>query len=184
MSRVDALLKTLQVRSTPPEGLVQAYLIHIGDRSETNFRKMLDLKGVRKQDQNPLVDLFRVHSASHENLVRSSSLLSPIQISTSTQQGNTTMGSSLSNVTPSISGSFDPTKVGSALLSAAREGVDRFGSPVPGSSNLPSRAQSPPQQGEGHRDGGNVSENLRNIGKFFRGDVGFGRFGRGGDEAK
>jgi hypothetical protein len=51
MGRLDPLLKTLQVRSSPPEALVQAYLIHIGDRSDTNFRKILELKGVRKQDQ-------------------------------------------------------------------------------------------------------------------------------------
>ena len=40
MNRMDPLLKTLQVRASPPEGLVQAYLIHIADRSDTNFRKI------------------------------------------------------------------------------------------------------------------------------------------------
>src|ERR1700722_11096075 len=58
MGRLDPLLKTLQVRSSPPEGLVQACLIRIGDRSDTNFRKSLELKGVRKQDQASLVELF------------------------------------------------------------------------------------------------------------------------------
>lgn len=51
MARLDPLLKTLQVRASPPEGLAQAYLIHIGDKSDTNFRKILELKGVRKVDQ-------------------------------------------------------------------------------------------------------------------------------------
>ena len=61
MTRIDPLLKTLQVRPSPPEGLVQAYLIHIGDRSDTNFRKILELKGVaRRQDQAHLIELFEL----------------------------------------------------------------------------------------------------------------------------
>ncbi|KAI7166033.1 hypothetical protein KC324_g12249, partial [Hortaea werneckii] len=65
MARLDMILKTLQVRSVPPEGLVQAYLIHIRDRSEANFRKILELKGiVRKGEQHHLVELFNAHKAS------------------------------------------------------------------------------------------------------------------------
>src|SRR5947207_1677528 len=61
MGRLDPLLKTLQVRPSPAEGLVQAYLIHIGDKSEINFKKILELKGVRKLDQPHLVELFQIH---------------------------------------------------------------------------------------------------------------------------
>ncbi|KAI7094628.1 hypothetical protein KC352_g39387, partial [Hortaea werneckii] len=65
MARLDMILKTLQVRSVPPEGLVQAYLIHIRDRSEANFRKILELKGIaRKGEQHHLVELFNAHKAS------------------------------------------------------------------------------------------------------------------------
>ncbi|RMY47708.1 hypothetical protein D0865_08514 [Hortaea werneckii] len=65
MARLDMILKTLQVRSVPPEGHVQAYLIHIRDRSEANFRKILELKGiVRKGEQHHLVELFNAHKAS------------------------------------------------------------------------------------------------------------------------
>ena len=64
MTRIDPLLKTLQVRPSPPEGLVQAYLIHIADRSDANFRKILELKGVRKQDQAHLLELFAIHRES------------------------------------------------------------------------------------------------------------------------
>ncbi|KAJ4296983.1 Vacuolar protein sorting-associated protein 53 [Collariella sp. IMI 366227] len=57
----------------PPEGLVQAYLIHIGDRSDTNFRKILELKGVRKQDQSHLLELFAIHreGSAATQLIRS-----------------------------------------------------------------------------------------------------------------
>lgn len=76
-------------------------------------------------------------------------------------------------------------------MTAARDGVDRFGgTPSLSASHTPqsdSRVASPPP-GMGRRPqspdtggggtGGNLNENLRNIGKFFRRDVGsFGRFG-------
>lgn len=64
-------------------------------------------------------------------------------------------------------------------MSAARDGVDRFGTPVlGGSSNTPSGAMSPPQGNEGNATA-HLNENLRNIGKFFRRDLGSfgGRFG-------
>ncbi|OBT82865.1 hypothetical protein VE02_08566 [Pseudogymnoascus sp. 03VT05] len=64
LARLDPLLKTLQVRPSPPEALVQAYLIHIHDRSDANFRKVLDLKGVRRSEVGSLIELFGVHRAS------------------------------------------------------------------------------------------------------------------------
>ena len=78
-------------------------------------------------------------------------------------------------------------------MTAARDGVDRFGTPSLSTSNTPSdsrvaspppgmgrRPQSPSEAGGvgGVGGAGNLNENLRNIGKFFRRDVGsFGRFG-------
>ena len=114
---------------------------------------------------------------------------------------------SLSNAasmsTPNLHGRFDPLSYGSAMLTAARDGVDRFGSPALGSSSsaTPSGLVSPPSTdqkggaGDGSggmlaapvsQAGGNLNENLRNIGKFFKRDMStFGRFGgsRGGEES-
>ncbi|KZF26000.1 hypothetical protein L228DRAFT_251880 [Xylona heveae TC161] len=177
MSKLNPLLKTIQVRPNPPEALVQAYLIHIGDSSDANFRKILDLKGIRKADQNRLVDLFQVHRASQENLVQQSPLLTPLQLQSS-HGGNATAIS-----TTSLPGRFDPSTFGSALMSAARDGVDRLGSPALGAigTQSPSGTLSPPNGLEGHVTA-NLNDNLRNIGKFFRRDMGaFGsRFGGGG----
>ncbi|PNS17893.1 Vacuolar protein sorting-associated protein 53 [Sphaceloma murrayae] len=65
LARLDPLLKTLQVTPSPPEALVQAYLIHIHDRSESNFRKILDLKGIRSRaETNTLIELFNAHRDS------------------------------------------------------------------------------------------------------------------------
>lgn len=168
MSKIDPLLKTLQVRPSPPEALVQAYLIHIADKSDTNFRKILDLKGIRKAEQSQLLDLFAAFRASpsHENLVQNSPLLTPLQVQSAhigTSIAATAMGG-----TPSLgSGRFDPAGFGNALMNAARDGVDRFGSPAPGA-----------QVADAGQERGNLNENLKNIGKFFRRETGFRGFGR------
>lgn len=199
MSKLDPILKTLQVRPSPPEAIVQAYLIHIADKSDTNFRKILDLKGIRKQDQGHLLELFQAHRASprNENLQQSSPLLTPLNIQSSSTGPIhlPTSLPSLSNTAASLStsnlpGRFDPATFGNAIMTAARDGVDRFGTPALGtSSNTPSRVMSPPPQGGESTPTttpGNLNENLRNIGKFFKRDMGGfgGRFGggRGGDD--
>lgn len=221
-SKIETLLKTLQVQPSPPEALVQAYLIHIADRSNTNFRKVLDLKGIRsRQEQNHLVELFQVHRASDRH-------------APNLQQNNPILGGALPNPPPSTSGSasqgllstsaaassssrFDPSMLGSAIISAAKDGVDRFGNPsftagsgstggsgggggapaisVSGTSSPgPGPSGPPPAQPQPHAHGGgsggestpsgNLNENLKNIGKFFRRDLGGfgGRFGRGAED--
>jgi vacuolar protein sorting-associated protein 53 len=197
MSRLDPLLKTLQVRASPPEGLVQAYLIHIADGLDTNFKKILEIKGITaKRDQASLVELFHAHRAAYDNLASQSPLLTPLNLS---QTGGpvSALGAATGAIsTPGLglggggSGRFDPAMFGSALMSAARDGVDRLGTPslagakAEGERRESLAAGSPPpnalQQGmEGAFEG-----NLRNIGKFFKRDIsgsGF-RFGVGGNK--
>ena len=185
-ARLSPLLKTLQVIPSPPEALVQAYLIHIGDKSDANFRKILDLKGIAKKDQGLLVEHFNAHKQSnrHENLPASSPFLTSIIIAS----GGAGV-SSLSNATSGLSAAtlqrgFDPATFG-ALMTAARDGVDRLGSPAIGST-AGSRAVSPPPSGgmrsESPNPGAtaNVNQNLRNLGAFFKRDLGSfgGRFGK------
>ncbi|KAK8850811.1 Vps53-like protein [Apiospora arundinis] len=178
MTRIDPLLKTLQVRPSPPEGLVQAYLIHIGDRSDTNFKKILELKGVRKQDHGHLLELFTIHrdSASNNKLAQQSPLLTPL-LSTN-GLGSSGLGimnnSGSAALTAAQQGAtrFDPTSLGEKLLNAARDGVERIGTPA--------AQQGGGAGGSGNTNGG-VNENLKNFGKFFRRDIGgLGvRFGKG-----
>ncbi|EEQ33201.1 vacuolar protein sorting 53 [Microsporum canis CBS 113480] len=142
--KIDTLLKTLQVRAVPPEALVQAYLIHIADKNDSNFRKILDIKGIRsKQEQNRLVELFQAHKMYNRHapsLQESNPLISYLQPPTPTTPAapSMTQGLSLANLggaTASSSGinalpaRFDPSVLGSALISAARDGVDRLGTP-------------------------------------------------------
>jgi hypothetical protein len=217
-SKIDKLLKTIQVRASPPEALVQAYLIHIADRNDANFRKVLELKGIRgKQEQYQLIELFQLHRASDRhapNLVPNNPLLASLQTSQAPGTGPATSGpvglSALSNPpstsatsTSNIPARFEASMLGSAIISAARDGVDRFGNQGLGNLGVgtpaaDSGAASPSQQPQsnpfsalgGQRDESsapatNLNENLKNIGKFFRRDLGGfgGRFGRAADEA-
>ena len=99
------------------------------------------------------------------------------------------IGGSLSNAatlsTANLQGRFDPATFGSAIMTAARDGVDRLGTPaLGGGSNTPASESigSPAQQQAmtGTATQGHLNDNLRNIGKFFKRDMGgFGRFGVG-----
>ncbi|KAI0121218.1 Vps53-like protein [Xylariales sp. AK1849] len=175
MTRIDPLLKTLQVRPSPPEGLVQAYLIHIGDRSDSNFKKILELKGVRKQEQGHLIELFQIHrdGSSNDKLVPQSPLLTPLM--NATGMGSTGLGG-MAGMNPSAAltaaqgaARFDAASLGEKLLNAARDGVERIGTP------------SQPGAGAGAGQQATINENLKNFGKFFRRDIGGlgARFGKG-----
>lgn len=157
MNRMDPLLKTLQVHASPPEGLVQAYLIHIADRSDTNFRKILDLKGVRKQDQTHLLELFGIHrdSSSNDKLVASSPLLAPLMLPSG--MGHTaSLGSisSASSLNAAAGPRFETGSLGEKLLSAARD-ISAAGA-----------------AGQSGTEKATINENLRNFGKFFKRDIG------------
>lgn len=209
--KIETLLKTLQVRPSPPEALVQAYLIHIADRNNNNFRKILDIKGIRsRQEQNHLVELFQLHRASDRyaaNLQQSNPMLTAIQTpAATTSTGSVSQGLGLGS-TSSMPSRFDASMLGSAIISAAKDGVDRFGNPslasgvagitgttstgAVGTSGTSSPALGSLGQQAGHLQSptetsaaNNLNENLKNIGKFFRRDLGGfgGRFGRGADE--
>lgn len=225
MGRIDPLLQTLLVRAAPHEGFVTAYLDFIGDRSDTNFKKVLDLKGVRKQDQMYLLDTFghlRDGSSVKGKLVNSSPLLAGLMNGGSGAGGGAGGAGAAGGIgagglggvgvagvaglgvvsgaaADALSGAargFDPTAFGEKLLNAAREGVDRIGTPIGGDSSgggagsggaggagsgLGSAAAA--GGGGGTTPGASnaaINENLRKMGDFFRRDnFGLGaRFGK------
>ncbi|KAL5046374.1 hypothetical protein BDW71DRAFT_182068 [Aspergillus fruticulosus] len=205
-AKIETLLKTLQVQPSPPEALVQAYLIHIADRSNNNFRKILELKGIRgRQEQNHLVELFQIHRISDRyasNIQETNPVLAALQTTSASSSTSVSQGLGLGNLGTSTAAStsrFDASLLGSALISAAKDGVDRLGTPMsstpvnPGAagagnssaSGTPAATPGPPgpNQSQAGDVGSNLNENLKNLGKFFRRDLGFGgRFGRSGDD--
>jgi hypothetical protein len=102
LAKLDTLLKTLQVHTSPSEGIVQAYLIHIADSNPINFKKVLDLKGIRKTEQPAFVELFKVHVPAHEGLVENSSLMAGIN--TSSLATTTVGGAGMSSNAPAGTG--------------------------------------------------------------------------------
>ena len=118
---------------------MQAYLIQIRDRSDTNFRKILDLKGIRKAEQPTLVELFGIHrdGKAHDDLVDKSPLMTPLMTTGGLGGGG---GLGIGGVAlgggSNIQQRFDPTGFGEKLFSAARDGVgaagERMGSPLGG----------------------------------------------------
>jgi hypothetical protein len=181
MTRIDPLLKTLQVRPSPPEGLVQAYLIHIGDRSDTNFRKILDLKGVRKLDQGHLMELFAIHregAAVAGSLVQSSALLTGLMAGPGAAVGGVgAAGGSVGGAGAGgagLQGRFDAVGLGEKLLNAARDGVERMGTGAAAPGGVGGVVGGAPGEKA------TINENLKNIGMFFRRDIGGlgARFGK------
>jgi hypothetical protein len=187
LGKLDPLLKTLQVRPAPPEGLVQAYLIHIKDRNEANFRKILDLKGIRKGEQPALVEMFTLHrdSPRYADLVQQNPLLTPLSLSGDSGKGlgiNGIAAAATSSI-PTASGLSSAATFGEKLFSGVREGVERIGttgSPVLGGGG--SSIGAPGQRERSVERETSVQENLRGLGKFFsrEGRTFTGRFGRGG----
>lgn len=184
-SKIEILLKTLQVIPSPPESLVTAYLVHIADLSDQNFRKVLDLKGIRgRNEQSQLVELFQMHKLSSQyksTLVERSPILTPLNAAATAPAPTAAALSSISSSaaaslsTANLPGNlkFDAAGFGNAL-------VERFASPSLGGIGTPREgAQSPPIGDLGAEAGTKINENLRNIGKFFKRDLGGfgGRFG-------
>jgi len=190
--KIEPLLKTLQVMPSPPEALVQAYLIHIADLSDSNFRKILELKGIRgKNEQAQLVELFQMHKLSERyknSLVEKSPLLMSLNITIGGPMAGTSAtpaaalqnlsalgnsaAASLSTANLPANIKFDASGIGNAIM-------DRFASPALGTPR--EGAQSPPDDGVmpgslntgvGADTGAKLNENLKNIGKFFKRDLG------------
>jgi hypothetical protein len=205
--KIEPLLKTLQVRPSPPEALVQAYLIHIADLSDANFRKILDLKGIRsKTDQNHLVELYQMHKFSpryKDSLVEKSPLMTVMTLSGSSAVGSaatsSTPATALHNLsalgnsaaaslsTANLPGNikFDASGLGTAIIdrfSSPALGVPRDGAHSPPAQNVP--IVHGPTESVGGDAGAKLNENLKNIGKFFKRDLGgFGGIARFGSKA-
>ncbi|KAK6351884.1 Vacuolar protein sorting-associated protein 53 [Orbilia javanica] len=191
ISRIDIILKVIQVRSSPPEGLVQAYLIHIADKSETNFRKILDIKGIKGREASEPIELFHAHKAAYEGLSEGNVVMNLLNNNNFVVGGNTGMPMMISGgpaglmISPSLGGKFDAATFGSALMAGMKEGVDRLGTPgigsVGGSAGGGGTGTNSPGVGNVQlgvadvaKDGvAGLNESMKNFGRFFRG----GRFG-------
>ncbi|CAG8488671.1 3009_t:CDS:10 [Ambispora gerdemannii] len=84
ISKIETILKLVLTPHEPPDGLVSNYILLIGDRNPANIQKILDLKGIKKIEQQPIINMFQQRIQDHPNLVENSSILSLMTWSTST----------------------------------------------------------------------------------------------------
>lgn len=139
----------------PAEGYVENYLLLIGDKHVGNFTRLLDLKGIKKQDQGPLLDMFQRRIPHHDNLTENSNLL-PAESFTS------------ANASPAVLPSSITTSL-SSIASTAASNFNTTNSPFRPNGSSPT--QSSPT-GEGTR--GRLNENFRKLvmtGMAFRKDL-------------
>lgn len=72
---LETMLKVILAPDEVPEGFVQNYCLLIGDRSFSNFQKILDLKGTLKGEQlQKLLDIFLAVTRTKDDLEDSSFL--------------------------------------------------------------------------------------------------------------
>ncbi|KAI5449919.1 Vacuolar protein sorting-associated protein 53 [Naganishia albida] len=64
--QLETLLKVVLAPDDPPEGFVQNYCLLIGDKSFSNFQKVLDLKGTPRGNQQKLLDIFLSVTATQD----------------------------------------------------------------------------------------------------------------------
>ncbi|GAA6017952.1 hypothetical protein JCM10207_002717 [Rhodosporidiobolus poonsookiae] len=74
VQNIDTLLKVIMSPEDPAEEFVKHYLLLVPCQSFSDFQKVLDLKGVRRADQNHLLDLFLAKTSTATGLTDTSFL--------------------------------------------------------------------------------------------------------------
>ena len=81
LGKIDIMLQVIMSPESPPEAFIDHYLVLIPCQSFSDFQKMLDLKGVKRQEQNNLLDLFLAKTSMMRDLA-DTSILSQLDMDT------------------------------------------------------------------------------------------------------
>ncbi|PWN35464.1 uncharacterized protein FA14DRAFT_164344 [Meira miltonrushii] len=148
IGRIETLLKLIAIsEDSPPEVLVDTYIESVGDRSFSNFQKILDLKGIRKSEQNTLMDTFVSRSSQIDSL-EDSSFLTTLDMDTTNVPGAIGLGGG-SMVTGTDT---PPASAGAGLFNFIAGGVGDGGTNTPPLGSAP-RFSSPAGRGKGSGQG-------------------------------
>ncbi|GJJ76476.1 vacuolar protein sorting-associated protein 53 [Entomortierella parvispora] len=79
LGKVETILKTAMSPHDPPEMFIDHYFLLIGDRNLANFQRILEIKGLRRADQQAMVDLFQKKHTGMESLQENSGVMSLLQ---------------------------------------------------------------------------------------------------------
>ncbi|KAK4054186.1 Vacuolar protein sorting-associated protein 53 [Microbotryomycetes sp. JL201] len=105
VTKIETMLKVIMTPEDPPEEFVKHYLLLIPCLSFSDFQKVLDLKGVRRTEQNTLLDVFLAQTSTATGLSDDSFLTSIDMDPTST---SSIFGGGGSFTSPSGSGLNSP----------------------------------------------------------------------------
>lgn len=160
-TKLETLLKLLLTPTLPVDNIVESYFNLIGDRSQSNFTRFLELKSIEKLNQAKYIENFKLQLTIYNDLIEES----PIFAAFESENNNQTHP--LSQPTPQ---QIDPKEL--------------FGSKSP-EPNIPEflktnsakiqniKLNNPLKDfalnGEQHVN--KFNENFKNIGKFFRKDL-------------
>ncbi|EMR11716.1 hypothetical protein PNEG_00150 [Pneumocystis murina B123] len=114
VSKIETILKLLLTQINSSEEFVKNYFVLIGDKNTSNFLKILELKGLRKQEQSQLLEIFNIQASQYSDLIDSSPFLEPLVLSPQT-------GTNIS-----LPYCFDASNINSSIFSAARENSERL----------------------------------------------------------
>ena len=73
MTRAEMMLKVVMSKIDSPRDYVEYYLKLLQDTDSGMFQKLLDMKGMKKHDQIPLIDLFRARVSQMQESNRAQS---------------------------------------------------------------------------------------------------------------
>ncbi|WVR06988.1 hypothetical protein IAU60_004025 [Kwoniella sp. DSM 27419] len=129
--QLETMLKVVLAPDEVPEGFVQNYCLLIGDRSFSNFQKILDLKGTARTDQQKLLDIFLSVTSTNSDLSDTSFLthidMDPHPSDAGRSVTSPTTGPSSNLFAPTASSAALPGLLRSA--SASAEGGERSETP-------------------------------------------------------
>lgn len=145
---------------------MQNYCLLIGDRSFTNFQKVLDLKGTARADQQKLLDIFLSVTSTKDDLADTSFLTSlDMDPAVAPGGGAGSASASAASMLMSPTGSSGPGSAGGAST-----GTNPLFSPTltQGSSGLPALLRGASQIDFGSGSGDSRSDTPKAFGDFRR----------------
>ncbi|KAI1319351.1 Vacuolar protein sorting-associated protein 53 [Mortierella claussenii] len=79
LGKIETVLKTAMSPHEPLDMFIDHYFLLIGDRNLFNFQRILELKGLKRTEQQQMVDIFQKKQVGMENLQENSAIMSLLQ---------------------------------------------------------------------------------------------------------
>lgn len=75
MGRAETILKAVMTPADPVEGFIESYFVLFGDRHMGNCIKLMDIKGIKKPEQQHFLDVFQRRSTQRSDLAEDAHIL-------------------------------------------------------------------------------------------------------------